>query len=78
MQVCSAFERYIPLNTFVCRKIWNYPSDMRVSENCIDCRSEIVNGRKDGTQTSFPVSRRKNRAHIIYPKLPLLRFVMDV
>ena len=49
--------------------MWKYPSDIRISENCIG--SEIVNGQKDGTKTTFPVSRRKNGEHGNYPKLPL-------
>ena len=40
--------------------MWKYPSDIRVSENCI---AESVNGRKDGTQTIFSVSRRGEIAH---------------
>ena len=44
-----------------------YPSDISVSETCIDLN--FVNGRKDGTKTTSSVSRRRNGAHGKYPKL---------
>ena len=49
--------------------MWKYPSDIRVSENCIG--PYIINGRKDGTKTTFPVSRRRYSSHGNYLKLPL-------
>ena len=46
-----------------------YPSDVSVSETCIDANLKMVERR---TQTTFPVSRRRNGAPgRQYPKLPL-------
>ena len=52
------------------RKTWNLPSDIRVSENCID--QKFVNGRKRQDKTTFHVSRRRNGAPGIQPHMSLM------
>ena len=43
------------------------PSDIRVSDNCIDQNLSMAG--RDRTQTTPPVSRRRNGAHEIYPHM---------
>ena len=51
-----------------------YPSDISVSETCIDANLKMVERRDPEL---LPVSRRRNGGHGQYPKLPL-KAVMEV
>ena len=49
--------------------MWKLPSDLRVSENCIDQNLSMAG--RDRTQTTPPVSQSSNGANEIYSHMSL-------